>query len=147
MRTRAAGLLVAALFSLAGTAHAQWHLPPDSLALGRQYVDWLLEGQVDSLHAHMTPEVQQRITPDQITDQSDMIAMRAGVRIDILEEKYVMRNGKPQYWQTATFTEMNEPLVFRFVIEPDGRISGAGINPQSQNPPTDSEKQDGGGQR
>ena len=133
-------LLLIALFFLSNTAQAQMNLPPDSLTLGRKYVDWLLEGQVDSLHAHMTPEVQARISIDHITGQSDMIAMRAGVRLDILEEMYVMRNGKPQYWQTTSFSEIEEPLVFRFVIEPDGRISGVGINPQSQNPPVDDEK-------
>jgi len=51
----------------------------------------------------------------------------------------VTRNGKPQFWHTGRFSVMPEPIQIRWVIEPDGRISGARINPASQAPPVDPE--------
>lgn len=113
------------------------HLPPDSMEIGRKYVDWFLNMQVDSLYAVMTPEMQERRSKEEIFEGMTQIFMRAGEAGDMVSEKYVMREGMPQYWYTGEFSEAPEPVQIRFVIMPDGRISGIGINLESQAPPID----------
>ena len=69
----------------------------------------------------------------------DQVALQVGTEVEVLEERYVTRNGKPQFWHTGRFSELAEPIQIRWVIEPDGQISGAGINPASQAPQVDPE--------
>lgn len=113
------------------------HLPADSMEIGRKYVDWFLIMEVDSLFAHMTEEMQARRTKEEMFDGMSQMFAQAGLPGDMVSEKYVMRNGMPQYWYTTEFENMPEPIQIRFVIEPDGQISGIGMNPESQAPPTD----------
>lgn len=125
-------------FGLVSSSQAQAVLPPDSMEIGRKYVDWFLEGKVDSLWAYTTERFQNQAgSPDAYEERSEMIAIRAGVREEVVEDKYVRRNGMPQFWHTANFSNMPEPLVIRMIITSGGKIDGMGMNPQSQNPPTD----------
>ena len=66
-----------------------------------------------------------------------MVAEQIGFPTDVVEEKYVMRNGMPQYWYTAEFDNAPEPFMIRWVITPEGKISGIGLNPASMAPETD----------
>jgi len=66
----------------------------------------------------------------------DQMSSRAGEETKVLEEKVVMRNGSPQYWRTAEFSMMAEPVMLRWVIV-NGEINGVGMNPASQAPPID----------
>ena len=96
------------------------HLPPDSMEIGRQYADWFLVMEVDSLHAHMTEEMQGRRSPDEMFDMMTQMFTQVGEPGDMLSERYVMRNGMPQYWYTTEFASAPEPVQIRFVITPDG---------------------------
>lgn len=113
------------------------HLPADSMEIGRKYVNWFLTMQADSLHAAMTAEMQERRSKEEVFEGMTQIFMRAGEPGEMVSEKYVMRNGMPQYWYTSEFSEAPEPVQIRFVIMPDGKISGLGINLESQAPPID----------
>lgn len=113
------------------------HLPADSMEIGRKYVNWFLTMQADSLHAAMTAEMQERRSKEEIFEGMTQIFMRAGEPGEMVSEKYVMRKGMPQYWYTSEFSEAPEPVQIRFVIMPDGKISGLGINLESQAPPID----------
>ncbi|HEY7472514.1 MAG TPA: hypothetical protein VIE68_09225 [Gemmatimonadota bacterium] len=122
--------------SLASTgAHAQ-DAPVDSLALARQYTDWLLIGQADSLLAH---SVEGTSTRDEYADLSRLIAERAGFELEVSEETWKLRNGDCQYWRTSQFSAIDEPLLIRWVIDREGRIAGIGAGPLSQAPEIESE--------
>lgn len=112
---------------------------PDSLALARQYTVWLYTGQVDSLFAHHPADAQKDTTLRQrIRASVDQLALRAGTETRVIEEKFVKRNGRTQYWRTATFSDFPaEPLLVRWVLNPDGTIGGIGMGPLSQAPPID----------
>jgi hypothetical protein len=133
----AAGLVL--VFALPLTAQ-EARLPADSMEIGRQYTKWFLAYEADSLWAHMTPEMQERHgSTDRLVEMMDQVALQVGTEVEVLEERYVTRNGKPQFWHTGLFSQLAEPIQIRWVIEPDGKISGAGINPASQAPPVDPE--------
>ena len=130
----AAALVVAASPLVAQDAPAR----PDSLALGRKYVGWLYETQVDSLWAHTSAEMRENLgSPDWWRQRADEIALRAGSETEVIEERFRMRNGRPQYWRTARFSDFDQPLLIRFVIDDAGLIAGLGMGPASQAPPTD----------
>jgi hypothetical protein len=136
--------VVLCLFT-AGAARAQeasvaQDAPVDSLALARQYTVWLYEAQVDSLLAHSTDEFRERHAQEpSFTIMSGVIAERAGIEISVVEETWKLRNGECQYWRTAEFSNMREPLLIRWVLDPKGRIDGIGGGPLSQAPPVESE--------
>jgi hypothetical protein len=110
----------------------------DTLALARQFTVWLYTGQVDSLFAHHPADAQRDTTLRQrIRASVDQLALRAGTETAVIEEKFVKRNGRTQYWRTAKFSDFGEPLLVRWVLNPDGTIGGIGMGPLSQAPPID----------
>ena len=140
MKARIARLAFLAFLAAPTVAIAQDaapHLPPDSMELGRKYIEWWFDGQVDSLRSVMTAEVQERMTEDVLLARMDMVEEQIGFPTEVVEEKYVMRNGMPQYWYTAEFDTAPEPFMIRWVITPDGKIDGMGLNPASMAPETD----------
>lgn len=111
---------------------------PDSLALARQYTVWFYTGQVDSLMAHHTLDQQRDTTlRRRLGEQMEQVAIRAGVETAVVEEKFVKRNQRTQYWRTARFSNFPEPFLVRWVMNPDGTIGGLGLGPLSQAPPID----------
>lgn len=132
--------LASALVVLPVAAHAQAKTTPrpDSLALARQFTAWFYAGEIDSLMAHHP--AQDRADTNfrrGIQRDIDTLSVRAGTEVSVLEEKFVMRNQRPQYWRTAKFSNMNEPVLLRWVINPQGEIIGFGLGPLSQAPPID----------
>ena len=125
------------------------HLPADSMEIGARYMEMILNYDAEDLHGNFTEELKENFgTPDVIMDRMMGLFDQIGSQEEVVSQRYWMRNGKPQFWHTAIFSEMDEPFVFRFVIEPDGKISGIGINPESNNPEVDdpdqhSEAEDG----
>ena len=130
-----AGLALAVALPLSAQ---EARLPADSMEIGQKYTKWFLAYEADSLWSHMTPEMQERNGGiEHLVDMMDQVALQVGTEVEVLEERYVTRNGKAQFWHTGLFSELAEPIQIRWVIEPDGKISGAGINPASQAPPVD----------
>ncbi len=130
----AAALVVAASPLVAQDAPAR----PDSLALARKYVAWFYEARTDSLWAHTSAGMREDLgSPDWWRQRADEIALRAGSETGVIEERFRMRNGRPQYWRTARFSDFDQPLLIRFVIDDAGLIAGLGLGPASQAPPTD----------
>lgn len=131
-------VLFAALALGARSAEAQSQKTPvDSLALARQYTMWFYAGMADSLIAHRDPSDTSKADPEQILQSLDMLTSRAGNEVQVIEEKFIKRNGRTQYWRTAKFDNMDEPLLIRWVILPGGYIGGFGMGPLSQAPPID----------
>ena len=132
-------LLTIALSLSAGTARAQ-ESTVDSLALARQYTLWLYVGEVDSLLAHSTDEFRDQEAGDpSFARMSGLIAERAGFETEVIEETWKLRNGDCQYWRTAAFSNSDEPLLIRWVLDSAGRIDGIGGGPLSQAPPVEAE--------
>jgi len=112
--------------------------PKDSLALARKYATWFYAGQMDSVLAHHSAEGRAELTTDALRERLMEVASRAGEEDSVIEEKFVKRNGRTQYWRVAKFTAYaDEPLVLRLVILPTGEIGGMGFNPLSRTPPVD----------
>lgn len=111
---------------------------PDSLTLARRYTVWFYTAQFDSLIAHHPADVRKDSTLRARFEQrlADL-AERAGTETEVVEEKFVRRNKQAQYWRTAKFSGFPEPILFRWVINPDGEILGMGMGPLSQAPPID----------
>ena len=111
---------------------------PDSLALARKFTQWFYAGQADSLFAYSSDETKERMgSPAAWQERADQVAVRAGAETEVIEERFRMRNGRPQYWRTANFSQMSEPFLLRWVIDGEGKITGIGLGPLSQAPPTD----------
>ena len=125
--------------SLAPSA-ARAQAPVDSLALARQYTLWLYTAEADSLLAHSTDETRnEEGARDRFLQLSKLIADRAGFELEVSEETWKLRNGDCQYWRTAQFSAVDEPLLIRWVLDPQGRIAGFGAGPYAQAPPVESE--------
>lgn len=119
---------------------ARAQAPVDSLALARQYTLWLYAGEADSLLAHSTDETRnEEGARDRFLQLSKLIADRAGSELEVSEETWKLRNGDCQYWRTAQFSAVDEPLLIRWVLDPQGRIDGYGAGPYMQAPPVESE--------
>lgn len=111
----------------------------DSLAFGRQLNNWFYSSEVDSLWAHTSPGFQQQIgTKDQWMQMIATFTERAGMEIEPVEDRWVKRNGKRQYWHIFRASEFTaEPVMLRWVLEPGKMVGGLGMNPLSQAPPVD----------
>lgn len=118
-------------------------IPPqldyDSLAFARQMTEWFFYAQVDSLWAHTHPMMQQQMgSKEKWSEMFTQFTTRAGMESDVVEERWVKRNGKRQYWHIFNASEFTqEPLMLRWVLEPGKLVGGLGLNPASQAPPVD----------
>lgn len=112
----------------------------DSLALARQYTQWLYTGEADSLVAHSTEDAREGFaTAEGYTRYSETIAERAGFEAEVVEETWKLRGGACQYWRTARFTDVDESMLVRWVLDDAGRIAGLGLGPALQPPPVEAE--------
>ncbi|MEP6732899.1 MAG: hypothetical protein ABJE10_19810 [bacterium] len=151
MRVSPSSLLVALLIALPAVTSAQAtpasappmhpkpaQLPADSLERARKWTMWLYTSQNDSLFAQLDSGFKAGVeTPKGMDDFAIQLATDAGSEIKVIGEKFITRNGKRQYWRTATFTSLSEPLVVRLVMSAKGELVGIGMNPLSQVPPID----------
>lgn len=110
---------------------------PDSLALARKYSAWLHGGQYDSLFAHTSVGARENLSEDWWQQKGEEIAVRLGTEVEVIEERFRMRNGRPQYWRTARYSDFAQPFLLRFVLDDEGKIDGVGSGPLSSAPPTD----------
>jgi hypothetical protein len=143
-------LLMALALVMGGTsmaaaqaAPARVPAPPkldyDSLAFGRQLTQWLLYAEIDSLWAHSDTSLQSNFggNKEVWTDQVAQFAIQFGQETALVEERWVQRLGKRQYWRMMKLTESGEPIALRWVLLPGKKTSGYGINPVSALPPVD----------
>ncbi|HWA40168.1 MAG TPA: hypothetical protein VG712_01060 [Gemmatimonadales bacterium] len=110
----------------------------DSLAFGRQLTSWFYAGESDSLFAHSPAEMQAQMTKEAWGQAMMQFVGRAGSEASLVEERWVKRGGKRQYWRVFNATEFTqEPVMLRWVLLPGKMIGGVGMNPASQAPPVD----------
>ncbi|HET9064608.1 MAG TPA: hypothetical protein VFN22_02145 [Gemmatimonadales bacterium] len=138
-------VLAAAALLLVPAVHAQDAAPSRAkpftaeettryMELGRRANRYFFEGQADSLLAMGDSAFAARVGGiDGIRQQVANIGDRAGMPLTVLEQKMTRRNGAPQFWWEAEFSEFTaEPLVFRWLFNEQGQLVGAGMSPKSQ---------------
>lgn len=109
--------------------------PADSARLfarGKQINDWFLAGMVDSVYTAATPDAQQKMGgPEGVQAQYERFIDRAGAPIGEVAMMMTRREGQPQFWYEARFSEFQQDLlVLRWVLDMEGRITGAGMGPK-----------------
>ncbi len=109
----------------------------DSLAVARKYTVWFYTGQVDSLWAHQSAELKKDSTPAELMTTLIQVTGDVGVEEKVIEERFVKRLGKTQYWRTSQFSGGGEPFMIRLAFTPQGELAGFGFNPRSQAPTID----------
>ena len=122
--------LAVALLAAAAPLSAQIAAPMDSLELGRKATDWFYLGQTDSLWEHVSDTTDWNSRSDFATRTKGMLqdlVERAGFEDSLISEEFVKRNGQTQYWRTARFQSIDEPVMLRWVVV-GGRIGGIGMN-------------------
>jgi hypothetical protein len=116
-------------------------LPSDSVAIARKYATWFATAQADSIFNHLPAEAKAQIgSASALMEQFGQVTSHIGNEAQLVEERWVRRNGRRQYWRIARYTDFaDEPFVLRIVIMPDGGLGGLGMNPLSQVPAVDPE--------
>jgi hypothetical protein len=97
---------------------------------------WFYMGEADSLVAYYSGDDDPAERRARYAEFSQMVADQGGFEIEVIEETWKRRNGQTQYWRTAKFSEIDEPILIRWVYS-EGKHLGMGIGPLSQAPPTD----------
>jgi hypothetical protein len=134
-------LVVAGVIGLAAAAplSAQIAPPMDSLELGRKASEWFFHGATDSIWAHVadtTAWKSKAAFVDGLKANLSQLVGVAGFEQTVLKEEFVKRHGQTQYWRTGQYTNLDDPIMIRWVIV-GGRINGFGMNPASQAPAKD----------
>jgi hypothetical protein len=113
-------------------------LAPDSLERARKFTLWLYTNQTDSLFAYMDSTSRKDLKVAKAYEETVAeLAVRAGSEVQLLEERWVTRNGRRQYWRKAKFSAIDEPFLVRWVMDAPGTIGGLGLGLASQAPPID----------
>jgi hypothetical protein len=108
------------------------------LALGHQLTEWFLASRMDSIVARMPDDVKERSGGvASLQNARAQLAMRGGEEAQLLEEKMTRRKGLAQYWRSAMYTELQEPIVVRWLFSEESQVVGFGLGPLSQTPTPD----------
>lgn len=136
MRYLTAVALMTLLGSAGGSGLGAQTMPADSLAHARKLTEWFFTAQHDSVLPHFATDGESMTTAE-LQNRLEQLTSRAGLESEVLEEKFVKRNGLTQYWRTGKYTVFEEPVLFRWAFDKQGRIAGMGVGPASQAPPID----------
>ncbi len=105
---------------------------------GRQVAEWFFLGQTDSVLAHSSPDVLERMGGAKgLLEARDELQARAGSEVEVITDKMTKRKGNPQYWRESKYETAPEPIVLRFVFNAQAQVIGIGMGPLSQTPAPD----------
>ncbi len=106
------------------------------MELGRRVTRWFFGGSADSIYAIASDEARRAMGGvDGIAEQMRQITEHTGEEALVLVEKMTRRDGRPQFWHEAYFTDFtDDSVVFRVIFDPAGRLIGLGISPAGQAP-------------
>jgi len=105
---------------------------------GRQVAEWFFAGQTDSLLAHASPDVLERMGgANGLLEARDQLLSRAGSETKVINDKMTKRRGNPQYWRESDYENAPEAMVLRFVFNAQAQVIGIGMGPLSQTPAPD----------
>jgi hypothetical protein len=124
---RRSALLAAVAAVILGAPAAAQSAPAtrdDSLALGRKYVQWVYENQVDSLWSRIDERLRGMIgSKESLAKDNDELAISFGAETAVVAETVSARDGDLVYTREVKFeSRPEESRVWTFVIAPDGTI-------------------------
>lgn len=105
-----------------------------TLSAGRKYTDWFYADLGDSIVAHSSPQVKEKITAAQLSEIQGQLAAQVGMEAQVISETVVAADTLSAYLREAKFELMDEPLVLAFTLGRTGLIYGFFIRPKSQMP-------------
>lgn len=105
-----------------------------TIATGRKYTEWFYSDQGDSIIAHSSAQVREKVTAAQLSDIVGQVTAQAGPELSVISETVVARDSLSAYLREAKFELMDEPLVVAFTLGGNGDIYGFRIFPKSQMP-------------
>ena len=110
---------------------------PDSLALGRKFTGWFLDGYADSLWNLMGEIDRGRVGgAENIENMMDQIIDQIGDEAEVVSESAKFRDdGVLEYRRLSEYDVAPEPIVWIWRTNNEGQIVGMGIRPESQAPP------------
>ena len=110
---------------------------PDSLALGRKFTGWFVDGYADSLWNVMGEGTRGRIgSIENIESMMDQIIDQIGDEAEVVSESAKFRDdGVLVYRRLSEYDLAPEPIVWIWRINDEGKIVGVSIRPESQAPP------------
>lgn len=131
-----AGVLAVAIGAPAAAQSSAPVTRDDSLALGRTYVRWIYENQVDSLWTRLDERLRGMIgTKESLSKDNDELTISFGVETAVVEETASASEGNLVYTREVKFeSRPEESMVWRFTIAPDGMIKDAKFRPKGQMP-------------
>jgi hypothetical protein len=106
----------------------------DSLNVGRRYVQWVYEFQVDSLWDALEERVHGMLgSKGRLQEELDRIALNFGIETAVIEETVAATDGDLVYTREVMFEgQPGEPAVWRLAVGPDGALKGASVRSKSQ---------------
>jgi hypothetical protein len=133
---RSVFLAVVAAVMLAAPAAAQ-SAPvtrDDSLNVGRKYVQWVYEFQVDSLWNAFEERLHGVIgSKERLQEELDRIAINFGIETAVIEETVGAKDGNLFYTREVKFeARPEEPAIWTLSVGPDGALKGASVRSKSQ---------------
>jgi len=136
-------IVAAALLLVATPLAAQSAGPSPSDAEVRQLGDrlsrWLLTGQADSVLAHMTQQLREKIGGrDGVAEAAAELVSELGAETAVHVQSVTRGKGVPEYWRLSSFSLVDdEPVVFHWMFDAAGDASGLGISSLADTPPAD----------
>lgn len=138
-RTRSLVLTLCLMLGVAAVESAAQTrpLPSDSLVRARRASTLLIAGHADSV-IDLIPNASEQMK-QQIHSAAETFTTRAGSERSLIEERWIWRQGRRQYWRILETTgAVPEPVVIRWVFLDSGAIAGIGVGLLSSVPPIDS---------
>ena len=139
MRSRSLLALPALLLALPVSAQVAAPAAPaarlDSaatLATGRKYTEWFYADLGDSLIAHSSAQVKEKVTAAQLSEIQGQLAAQVGPEAEVISEQVVAKDTLSAYLREVRFEMMQEPLVLAFTLGKSGLIYGFFIRPKSE---------------
>jgi uncharacterized Zn-binding protein involved in type VI secretion len=105
-----------------------------TILAGRKYTDWFYADLGDSIVAHSSPQVKEKITSAQLSEIQGQLAAQVGTEVAVISETVVAADTLSGYLREVKFEMMDEPLVLAFTLGRTGLIYGFFIRPKSQMP-------------
>jgi hypothetical protein len=128
---------LAAQGAVTGAAPAARLDSATTVADGRKYTAWFYDGLGDSLIAHSSAAVRDKVTADQLKDLQGQLLAQVGSEESVVSERVVAKDSLSGYLREARFPQVDEPLVIAFTLGRTGEIYGFFIRPKSQMPADD----------
>lgn len=103
-----------------------------TLATGRRYTEWFYADLGDSLIAHSSPQVKEKVTAAQLSEIQGQLAAQVGAEAEVISERVLAKDTLSAYLREVRFEMMPEPLVLAFTLGKSGLIYGFFIRPKSE---------------